>query len=84
MPVTPTRPQQALAKSLSSMGAKPAFAPQGNELFIHMTNALAEKLRDAGIIFRPWPSLGPDAYRFVCAWNSPIELIEALPETVGQ
>ncbi len=74
----------ALAKSLSTMGAKPAFVPQGNELFIHMTNALAEKLRDAGIVFRPWPSLGPDAYRFVCAWNSPIELIEALPETVGQ
>lgn len=75
---------QALAKSLSSMGAKPAFAPQGNELFIHMTNALAEKLSNAGIVFRPWPSLGPDAYRFVCAWNSPIEMIEALPETVGQ
>jgi threonine aldolase len=74
---------QALAKSLSTMGAKPAFPPQGNELFIHMTNVLAEKLRDAGIIFRPWPSLGPDAYRFVCAWNSPIEMIEALPETIA-
>ncbi|MBP3126919.1 beta-eliminating lyase-related protein [Thalassospira sp. ER-Se-21-Dark] len=75
---------QALAKSLSSMGAKPTFVPQGNELFIHMTNALAEKLSKAGIVFRPWPSLGPDAYRFVCAWNSPIKMIEALPETVGQ
>lgn len=75
---------QALAKSLSTMGAKPAFVPQGNELFIHMTNALAEKLRAAGIVFRPWPSLGPDAYRFVCAWNSPIEMIKALPETIDQ
>jgi len=75
---------QALAKSLSTMGAKPAFAPQGNELFIHMTNVLAEKLRAAGIVFRPWPSLGPDAYRFVCAWNSPIEMIRALPETIDQ
>ncbi len=75
---------QALARSLSQLGAKPAFAPQGNELFIHMPAPLAETLRDAGIVFRPWPSLGPDAYRFVCAWNSPIEMIEALPETIGQ
>ena len=75
---------QALAKSLSALGATPAFNPQGNELFIHMTDILAEKLRDAGVVFRPWPSLGPDTYRFVCAWNSPIEMIEALPETVAQ
>ncbi|NIY77632.1 threonine aldolase [Thalassospira sp. HF15] len=75
---------QALAKSLSAMGATPAFNPQGNELFIHMTDLLAEKLRDASIVYRPWPSLGSDAYRFVCAWNSPIEMIEALPETVAQ
>ena len=73
-----------LARSLSQLGANPAFAPQGNELFIHMPAPLAERLRDAGIVFRPWPSLGPDAYRFVCAWNSPIEMIEALPQTVAQ
>jgi len=72
---------QALAKSLSTLGATPAFSPHGNELFIHMDDPLAAKLRDAGIVFRPWPSIGPNAYRFVCAWNSPIEMIEALPET---
>ncbi|MBC06720.1 beta-eliminating lyase-related protein [Thalassospira sp.] len=73
----------ALAKSLSGLDATPAFAPQGNELFIHMDGRLAAKLRDAGIVFRPWPSLGPDAYRFVCAWNSPIEMIKVLPDTIG-
>ncbi|WP_033069168.1 threonine aldolase family protein [Thalassospira australica] len=73
----------ALAQSLENMGAKPAFRPEGNELFIHMTDELAQTLRDGGIVFRNWPSLGADAYRFVCAWNSPIDLIQDLPETLG-
>jgi len=71
----------ALQHSLESTGAKAAFAPQGNELFIHMTDALAQSLRDAGIVFRSWASIGPDAYRFVCAWNSPIDLIRDIPKS---
>jgi threonine aldolase len=73
----------ALMQSLETLGAKAAFPPHGNELFIHMPDALAQKLRDGGIIFRPWRSIGPDAYRFVCAWDSPIAMIKALPEQLG-
>ncbi|MCC9624288.1 beta-eliminating lyase-related protein [Thalassospira sp. MA62] len=69
-----------LQHSLVTLGATPAFDVQGNELFIHMHDQLAQRLRDAGLIFRPWPSLGPDAYRFVCAWNSPLDQIKALPD----
>lgn len=74
---------KALQKSLENMGATAAFTPQGNELFIHMNDDLAKRLRGAGIVFRPWASIGPDAYRFVCAWNSPIELIKSLPQSIG-
>ncbi|MBX2829633.1 MAG: threonine aldolase [Rhodospirillales bacterium] len=72
----------ALQHSLESIGAKAAFTPQGNELFIHMTDELAQSLRDAGIVFRPWASIGPDAYRFVCTWNSPIDLIRNIPKSI--
>lgn len=73
---------KALQQSLESLGAKAAFPPEGNELFIHMNDDLAANLRDAGIVFRPWASIGPDAYRFVCAWNSSIDLISDLPNAI--
>lgn len=75
---------KALQQSLEAMGAKAAFPPEGNELFIHMNDDLAANLRDAGIVFRPWASIGPDAYRFVCAWNSPIDLISDLPKAISR
>ncbi|MFV1851005.1 MAG: threonine aldolase family protein [Thalassospira sp.] len=74
---------KALQQSLEALGAKAAFPPEGNELFIHMNDDLAGSLRDAGIVFRPWASIGPDAYRFVCAWNSPIDLISDLPKAIS-
>lgn len=74
---------KALQESLETLGAKAAFPPEGNELFIHMNDDLAASLRNAGIVFRPWASIGPDAYRFVCAWNSPIELISDLPHAIS-
>ena len=73
----------ALMESLQTLGARAAFPPQGNELFMHMPDTLAQKLRDAGLVFRPWASIGPDAYRFVCAWNSPVDQIRGLAKTIG-
>src|SRR5690606_22972727 len=55
----------ALCRSLETLGARAAFAPQGNELFVHMNDDLAERLRKAGLVFRPWPAVGEDAFRFV-------------------
>jgi threonine aldolase len=74
---------RALQQSLESLGAEVAFPPQGNELFIRLNDDLAQRLRDAGLVFRPWASIGPDAYRFVCAWNSPVERIASLPQIVA-
>ncbi|PKR55847.1 threonine aldolase family protein [Thalassospira marina] len=67
-----------LAQSLGSLGARVAHQPQGNELFMWMEDDLAAALQAAGIIFRPWPAVGKGAYRFVTAWNSPLEDITAL------
>lgn len=50
---------------------------------MHMNDDLAKRLGDNGLVFRPWGSIGPDAYRFVCAWNSPIEAIRDLPHTLA-
>ena len=72
-----------LQKSLEQLGATAAFPPQGNELFMHMNDDLAKRLGDNGLVFRPWGSIGPGAYRFVCAWNSPIEAIRDLPHTLA-
>ena len=72
----------ALCQSLETLGARAAFTPQGNELFVHMDDDLAERLRKAGLVFRPWPAVGPDAFRFVSGLNSPIEAIRTLPETL--
>jgi threonine aldolase len=47
-----------------------------------MDDDLAERLRKAGLVFRPWPAVGADAFRFVSGWNSPIEAIRTLPETL--
>lgn len=69
-----------LAQSLTRLGATTVHQPQGNELFVRLDDNLAALLRATGIIFRPWPAIGPGAYRFVTAWNSPLEAITSLPQ----
>ncbi|WP_349593754.1 beta-eliminating lyase-related protein [Thalassospira sp. NFXS8] len=72
-----------LGQSLTGMGARMAHQPQGNELFVYMDDNLAAMLQAAGIVFRPWPAVGPGAYRFVTAWNSPLDAITSLPASLN-
>ncbi|WP_339780974.1 beta-eliminating lyase-related protein [uncultured Thalassospira sp.] len=69
---------QALATLLTDQGGQMLLAPQANELFVALPDTIAQKLRDAGMLFYSWPSLGTNAYRFVTAWNSDINAINAL------
>jgi len=74
---------QALADVLIKQGATLAHAANGNELFVKMSLDLAGKLRNAGLMFHSWPSLGADVYRFVAAWNADIVQITKLNTTLG-
>lgn len=74
---------QALADVLIKQGATLAHAAEGNELFVKMSPDLTAKLRDAGLMFHGWPSLGSDVYRFVAAWNADIVQITKLNTTLG-
>lgn len=74
---------QALADLLLQHGAELAHGVDGNELFVRMPDALASKLRDADVMFHPWPSLGKDVYRFVAAWNTDIAQIGTLKTILG-
>ncbi len=74
---------QTLAEVLESQGGELAHPAEGNELFVKMSAQLADKLRDAGLMFHGWPSLGGDVYRFVAAWNTDIAQITELKTTLG-
>lgn len=74
---------QTLAEVLKSQGGELAHPAEGNELFVKMSPELADKLRNAGLMFHGWPSLGADVYRFVAAWNTDIVQITELKTTLG-
>jgi threonine aldolase len=73
---------QALADVLVIQGAELVHPAEGNELFVKMSLELTNKLRDAGLMFHGWPSLGTDVYRFVAAWNTDIVQINDLKITL--
>ncbi len=73
----------ALGEVLCQHGATLAHPSDGNELFVKLTSDLAGQLRDAGVMFHAWPSLGADIYRFVAAWNTDIGQITQLNSTLG-
>ncbi len=60
-----------LAEGLSACAGVSLAAPlEANELFVSLPPHAAEAMRAAGYAFHPWPSLGPDCYRFVTAWDT--------------
>ncbi len=55
---------------------KMAYPVQANEVFVHMPDALVQKLRGCGHEFYQWGS--GDVYRFVCSFATTKEQIDAL------
>lgn len=67
---------QDLADVLCGTGGGKLTQPvEGNEVFVDLTHAVVESLKDDGNKFYPWPD---GSYRFVCAWSTQDRDIEAL------
>lgn len=54
-----------------------AYPCEANEVFAHLPVTLADRLKDRGFAFHPWPGT-PDLYRFVIPWNVDEAHLEAL------
>lgn len=66
-----------LADGLKAMpGAKLMFPPQANSVFVQLPPAILEHLRTLGWTF--YTFIGAGGARFVCAWNTTTELLDAL------
>lgn len=69
---------RALADALDQhVGTQLAYPVDGNEVFARLSPDLADALQQAGARFYPWPG---GLHRFVCAWSTPPEAIEAVAE----
>lgn len=65
----------AFAQRLLTLPGTALITPvEGNEVFATLRSDLAARISDAGWKFYPWPGGG---YRFVCAWSTRPEDIEA-------
>lgn len=62
-------------------GVRLADPVAANEVFLHLPDALAERLRARGFDFYPWGAGGADCHRFVTAWNTAPEDVALLIET---
>ena len=66
---------QKLAGGLEARGISLAFAPQGNEVFAHLSDDQVSALRAAGAVFYPWMG---GSQRLVCSWATQPEEVDAL------
>jgi threonine aldolase len=69
---------QALAARLTGMGAELLHPVEANEVFVRMSDDLANRLRSAGAAFYPWAADGPFSHRFVASWATTDEDIARL------
>lgn len=49
-----------------------------NEIFVRLPEAVRAAFADAGVITTPWPDLGPDVVRMVCAFDTRPEDVETV------
>jgi len=53
-----------------------AYPVQGNELFVHLPDAILEQLKSAGFIFYPWSGEELSLVRLVTSFDMPDETVE--------
>ncbi|GAB2791560.1 low specificity L-threonine aldolase [Halomonas shantousis] len=63
-------------------GAKLLFPAQANSVFVSLPVAVIERLRSLGWAF--YTFIGAGGVRFVCAWNTTTELLDALLADIRQ
>ena len=64
----------SLATALTCAGAELAHPVDGNEVFAHLPDGMAERLSAAGATFYPWID---GSHRFVCSWATEPSEIDA-------
>lgn len=57
---------------------------QSNEIFLRLSDALAEGLHERGFEFHPWPHTGPDVYRMVTSFATPEAAVDGCIEAARQ
>ena len=71
-----------LAEGLAALdGIRLRHPVQANEIFVHLPDSVAKKMRQDGFEFYEWPLGGPDCYRFVTAWCSQESHVSGLLES---
>ncbi len=61
---------QKLSEVFEKSGHDLAAKCQGNEVFVDLSDEIAQKLRANGIVFYDWPALNAQTRRFVCSWET--------------
>jgi len=59
-------------------GFKLHYAVEANEVFIDLPDKVAAHLKARGHSFYAWPNIGPQAYRMVTNFSTPLEDIQGL------
>lgn len=76
------RSAQRVADVLTNSAmASLAYPVDGNEVFAHLQEGLAERLSAASCKYYPWPG---GAHRFVCSWITSDDEIQTLAELVDK
>jgi len=66
---------QGVAEVLLAHGGELAHPVDGNEVFVHLPEAVRDRLKAAGATFYLWPD---GSHRFVCSWATTTEEIAAV------
>lgn len=63
-------------------GAQLAAPVHGNEVFVRLDDKKVSALQAGGVSFYPWPTLGPDTFRFVASWQTTTGCIETVAQAL--
>ena len=77
------RANAGAARLAAAMPGRLAYPVAGNEVFANLGPAGAARLRDAGFHFYDWGAPADHRARFVVAWDTPGEAIDALIAAVN-
>ena len=69
----------AAATLAAACGDRLNLPVEANEMFVRMTPAEAQTLRDAGFDFYDW---GPDEVRLVTCWDQDMDAVETLAQAI--
>lgn len=71
---------QELSRAIIAKGGELAHPVDGNEVFIHLPDGMADRLSAAGAGFYPWMD---GSHRFVCSWATSPADIAALASAIA-